>query len=319
MAPRRFKAFLLPGEIVSDPTAVYQKHVKKTENGYMLDLEHFQIQGITSQDPSYMVFENFELVGSVTELTVFYTLADYDFEPDDHSTHIWPYALSNQLHPQSIKAVESARKTTRSANDNWHTGFVWHFADKEIPKTPILDGKEKEQPIITRLIELFNERPIWQKSAIDEQLANDAVQIPCPPWKVVEAIRMVSFHAVDGPWRNTHIKFGYDPRDYPESRIWQSIDFRDPFLRDQIGRDEQQQQQPSEATAQLLDCHFRVPPVNRSQMYQLCDIEDSVVQAMLRALQPQSECSSKSGWFSESDLEKFRNQLKVRSELLRKV
>ena len=160
-----------------------------------------------------------------------------------------------------------------------------------------------------RILALFETRPIWQKSALDEQLFDLVDEIPA--WKQVEAIRMISFHAVDGPWRNTHIRFGYDPRRHPEARRWQSIDFRDPFLRDS---------QTNIVTQKggLLDCHFRVAPVNRSQMFQLCDVEDSVVQAMLRMLPAASTCNEKSGWFEETDLEKFRNQLKVRSELLRK-
>jgi general transcription factor 3C polypeptide 5 (transcription factor C subunit 1) len=39
-------------------------------------------------------------------------------------------------------------------------------------------------------------------------------------------LSLVSYIFSDGPWRDTLVAFGYDPRKHPESRIYQRMYFR---------------------------------------------------------------------------------------------
>ncbi|EER17193.1 hypothetical protein Pmar_PMAR010838, partial [Perkinsus marinus ATCC 50983] len=97
----------------------------------------------------------------------------------------------------------------------------------------------------------------------------------------------VSYLYLNGPWRNCYVRFGYDPKLNPEA------------------------------------VKFQRPPGNRSQIYQLCDIEDSAIQGVVeneveinrlgKTLDPTS------GWMAKSTMSSIRTQLKVRSEAMRRL
>ncbi|KAF4750708.1 General transcription factor 3C polypeptide 5, partial [Perkinsus olseni] len=122
----------------------------------------------------------------------------------------------------------------------------------------------------------------------------------------------VSYLYLNGPWRNCYVRFGYDPKLNLEAVKYQVIDFRDPHFRSPAAAREH----PSVAAATETkpDVHFRRPPANRSQIYQLCDIEDSAIQGVLehevktnklgKALDPTS------GWMAKSTMSSIRTQLK---------
>ena len=87
------------------------------------------------------------------------------------------------------------------------------------------------------------------------------------------------------------------------------IDFRDPFLRTV--------EEPQRSGQQ--DVHFRRAPMQRSQLYQLCDIEDPGIEALLSAPCKMSQADPQTGWLTETELESIRNQLKIKSEALRRM
>jgi len=85
-------------------------------------------------------------------------------------------------------------------------------------------GKDKvNQNILDRLYGLFENRPIWtrmsllnQFSAIESrEIMNSKLLLP-----------LVCYVFQDGPWRDTLVKFGYDPRKSPEARFYQRLYFR---------------------------------------------------------------------------------------------
>ncbi|XP_053552213.1 general transcription factor 3C polypeptide 5 isoform X2 [Bombina bombina] len=66
---------------------------------------------------------------------------------------------------------------------------------------------------------LFEIRPIWSKNAIK---ANISVH----PDKLKQLLPYVAYYMLTGPWRSLWVRFGYDPRKNPESKIYQVLDFR---------------------------------------------------------------------------------------------
>ncbi|KAF5300326.1 hypothetical protein FQA39_LY11183 [Lamprigera yunnana] len=72
---------------------------------------------------------------------------------------------------------------------------------------------------LERLRKFFEGRPIWSKSALLHQsgIRNDRLKILLPA---------VAYYCLNGPWRIMWCKYGYDPTKDPNSRIYQSFDFR---------------------------------------------------------------------------------------------
>lgn len=66
---------------------------------------------------------------------------------------------------------------------------------------------------------MFEERPIWSKTAIQYKLGLNLITIK-------HLLSTVAYYCIDGPWRIMWIRYGYDPRKNPESRIYQTFDFR---------------------------------------------------------------------------------------------
>ncbi|CAJ1455016.1 unnamed protein product [Effrenium voratum] len=162
----------------------------------------------------------------------------------------------------------------------------------------------------------FEQRPLWLRGPMEEQLQ---LQRLSPNVSTLQKSFMcVSYLWSDGPWRQAYIRLGYDPRKSPETRTLQVIDFRDRFLRQQRAYFERLQGTLDQTPVQALDCHFRTPPVNRSQLYQYLDIEDEAVQQLLKSSEVLEECSYKTGWLPQQTLENIRERMAVKAELLRR-
>lgn len=67
--------------------------------------------------------------------------------------------------------------------------------------------------------ELFEKRPIWTLSALKAHIRE-------PPKRISNIIACIAFYYTTGPWRNSFVKYGYDPRTNFDSRFYQMIDYR---------------------------------------------------------------------------------------------
>lgn len=74
--------------------------------------------------------------------------------------------------------------------------------------------------LLSQLEQLFAQRPIWTKVAIEGRLGrtrSDALKLLLPS---------VAYFFTTGPWSRCYVRFGYDPRASPDSRIYQVMDVR---------------------------------------------------------------------------------------------
>ncbi|XP_034231129.1 general transcription factor 3C polypeptide 5 [Thrips palmi] len=105
-----------------------------------------------------------------------------------------------------------------------HAIFV-NFDVPEVPKKPrdmalkLLRVKFLEEQHLASVRKLFEERPVWSKYALmcKTKFSNDQLKFLLPS---------VAFYFVTGPWRVMWVRFGYDPRKDPSSRIYQTLDYR---------------------------------------------------------------------------------------------
>ena len=225
-------------------------------------------------------------------------MCDFIFESDDE--HIVGKCISNQKYPTVYQKRDNL--SVKIDGDVSMVAVV-RFADSgDVP----LEGTAKsltvdvDEALLDMMRQLFEKRPVWQRAALEETVGE------CAPAKFTGALRKCSYLFLDGPWRKCYVRFGYDPRKNSEAKIWQIIDFRDPFLSDSRLIEDNS----------VKDVHFRRPPTNRSQLYQLCDIDDLGIQSVL--VSSQDHCSAKSGWLNESQLESVRNQMKIKSDSMRR-
>ncbi|CUS21996.1 LAQU0S04e05798g1_1 [Lachancea quebecensis] len=94
-------------------------------------------------------------------------------------------------------------------------------------ETGVYPGSNKDSKFFEKLEEclqilsrLFEKRRIWVKRHIDGLVPQELH----PTLKI--ALSLVSYRFTKGPWRNTYIKFGIDPRDSPEYAKFQTEYFK---------------------------------------------------------------------------------------------
>jgi len=185
----------------------------------------------------------------------------------------------------------------------------------------------EDQPICDALQELFAERPIWLRKPLEAQLALRKLKDMASISILQKCLQTVSYLWSDGPWRTSYIRLGYDPRDpahAEEASRLQVIDFRDRWFRKQTTYFEAIQEVRSGRAVDArneedFDVHFRAPPVNRSQLYQVLDIEDTVVKRILALAAHVDQCSPQDGWFEATVIPRIRDRMAVKAEILRRT
>eukprot|EP00392_Amoebophrya_sp_AT5.2_P004612 g4620.t1 len=208
-------------------------------------------------------------------------------------------------------------------------------------------GAVKERELLERLQVLFEKRPIWIRSALLAEVEDEELHVT---WWLQRALQAVSYIWENGPFRGSHCRLGFDPRKAPENGRYQVIDFRDELLKGPQARsggggvtsstaagdsptgtgsslgvgNKATTTTAASATIQMMQnhVHFRVPPQNRSQLYQLCDLEDETIQNIVGERLKEREGSTLDvndhfGWVGESVLKKIRDRMQVKSALMR--
>lgn len=251
-------------------------------------------------------------------------MADFVYSPpsDGEKTHIVGPSISKQTTPvlfnyesnPSMSILEAREAAAVKDEENGEVAFL-RFKDKRAaPSQPTSLSLQKAEDdpssvgdLVSRISELFMKRPVWQRASLEEALGEENT---VSPWKLANALRQVSYLFLDGPWRKCYVRFGYDPRIDSSSRTLQMIDFRDPYLRNEDNRQANAGDKP--------DIHFRKAPVNRSQLYQMCDIEDPGIHALLSGPCRMMAADPHTGWLTEYEMESIRNQMKIKSESMRR-
>ncbi|WVZ78429.1 hypothetical protein U9M48_026141 [Paspalum notatum var. saurae] len=122
---------------------------------------------------------------------------------------------------------------------------------------------------------LFDERPVWPRQSLYERLHEDGVQVSQNQFK--RLLFRAGYYFSTGPFGKFWIRRGYDPRQDPESRMFQRIDFRVPpelrnFLRTKDSG--------SKKWADL--CKLEAMPSQSFIFLQLCELKDDFIQEQIR-------------------------------------
>uniref|UniRef100_A0A1B6DG43 General transcription factor 3C polypeptide 5 n=2 Tax=Clastoptera arizonana TaxID=38151 RepID=A0A1B6DG43_9HEMI len=235
-----------------------------------------------------------------------------------------------------------------------HAMFVSFNVDS-VPSKPreivlkFLDIKFLSGGPLQKIRELFEERPIWSKVAL---LA--ITKFPIEHIKYL--LPAVAYYFVTGPFRIMWVRFGYDPRKDPSSRIYQCVDYRIrvhagyqntikakrsctnyllPYKSTPASRPKTvviksksalESKEISETEMSLKDSSYifradTIPP-SRQMFYQLCDIKVPEIENMVARLPripPGTQCHERLGWLPPGFAEQCRDIISgIVTELLRK-
>ncbi|XP_033327286.2 general transcription factor IIIC subunit l(2)37Cd [Megalopta genalis] len=208
------------------------------------------------------------------------------------------------------------------------SNFIY-FSTPEVPSKPpagietAMKVKFVQNTHYQQIRKLFEERPIWSKSAVIYQtkFSHDRLKILLPS---------VAYYFMTGPWKIMWVKLGYDPRKDVAARKYQTLDYRLksmhglgstvkckrnyseytlPYRSTPVGKQKVVSSGVStseQVSRKELDMHENVyiyrhgmVPPSRQMFYQYCDVLVDEIQEMLAKLPdplPSTRCHEKRGW-----------------------
>ncbi|CAG8510837.1 483_t:CDS:10 [Ambispora gerdemannii] len=170
--------------------------------------------------------------------------------------------------------------------------------------------------------QLFENRPIWTKLALQSNLTVDKKMIK-------KLLPLYAYWMVNGPWRDCWIRYGYDPRKDKDARFLQLLDIRNNRRPVRIERAKRVLRGQSDYVVDTIEESMIVnnEPENSTSLYkhvfdgktkprdvavfQMCDIEDSLLKSLIESPDGVEEICQKSyGFYKRSHVEKMRKVLR---------
>lgn len=134
---------------------------------------------------------------------------------------------NGNIAPKKREKKRDLTSTTIGRTRKRRTGFgiFVNFSDGHTPTRPnpealkLLQIKFLNEEHFNMLMNLFEERPIWSKNGLLHRTNFSKEQLKY-------LLPTVAYYFVTGPWRVMWCKYGYDPRKIPQSRFYQTFDYR---------------------------------------------------------------------------------------------
>ncbi|KAK5056618.1 hypothetical protein LTR84_012150 [Exophiala bonariae] len=250
-----------------------------------------------------------------------YGLTDTEtFPPPILSVHSLPLNYSYRQNPavtiladpqtgkKSLYNLQKAAKvfTHQSQFDD----PVW--PDKPHPRCPPLSQQNPAfQDVCKSVLDLFEQRPIWTRRALVNQLPLDV-----PLQTIRHATAYVCFAIRSGPWRDTLCKFGVDPRKDPSHRKYQTVLVQlvnrhkdKPNNREDFTRT---WHRSADQESHIFTGKSTIPTDGKS--WQLCDLHEPHLKALVDTsdVYIRHDCETRYfGWYANGTMAKMRVAIKA--------
>lgn len=305
----------------------YLPAVKKTDGSYESILDKIMPRSYTTSTEFFS--RNVPLFLPPLIFSRYDTPQDYGFRNDRHYKQTESAdvtGLDTELQAGSVRKRRRAETKYISFHDK-------EVPMAPPPHTLEAVVRLKEVLFLEEVKKKFAERPIWSKAALRYHLRH----CPQSGLRLKVILPAVSYYFTSGPWRALWVRFGYDPRKDPSAKKYQMLDFRvrqkpgftteeksvplakrdmdKIFLRPMqypsikpaeheinmgdFDDADSHSDKPSHAQPKLSDFEFHpdVMPPTRQVYYQLCDIYDQEVQALISKNDgKEGGCDEKNGW-----------------------
>ncbi|GJJ07427.1 hypothetical protein Clacol_001629 [Clathrus columnatus] len=216
-----------------------------------------------------------------------------------------------------VTGLERKRYINRFRWKGWSVVSV-SINDTEVPSKPLQQVEDMRDSANQRLYNqlrkvspdrafvLFEERPVWTKLALLNQFSEvDAREINNTKY----IIPLVCYVFIDGPWRDTLVRFSYDPRRDNVSRFYQRIYFRN--VNNPMTRPSVAVRAESRFDESLQDNHSS--PDSETASFQLCDIVDPLLKDMIASPSAVSNTyDDRYGWYLSSHFENIKTILRYK-------
>ncbi|KTW29797.1 hypothetical protein T552_01002 [Pneumocystis carinii B80] len=187
----------------------------------------------------------------------------------------------------------------------WETETVPAEPHVKLPNIP----EQNIQNILNLLKVLFEERPIWTRRAItykvNEKDSGMSVYLKY-------ALAYVAYHWRSGPWRDTYVKYGVDPRTDQKYRFFQTVSFtyRPSENLDNANLSPQEKEESNSPifTGQTL--------YQQTRIFQIIDITDCLLVQLLGKIPLRAKANFKNGWFKSTLFDKFKLIMKQKFKAL---
>ncbi|KAJ3564349.1 hypothetical protein NP233_g8347 [Leucocoprinus birnbaumii] len=233
--------------------------------------------------------------------------------------------------PTSVIDEETGEEKKRLINRMRWKGYgpaAIMFTDTEIPQIPPATVENERsavnQTLLAKLIERFNERPIWTRPSLLNQFT------PAEARDILNSkplLPLVCYVFQDGPWRDTLVRFQYDPRKEPEARF--VLYFRNanhPISRPSVVTRRQERSSTSIQTRGLSEHGDQEADRKKSHIFdgqtitketaafQLCDIYDPMLKTMIEDPEGLRDVCHKErdGWYSSHAFERIKTVLRYK-------
>ncbi|KAG6886058.1 hypothetical protein C0993_004048 [Termitomyces sp. T159_Od127] len=218
------------------------------------------------------------------------------------------------------------------------------FSDAVVPDKPpqvVEEGRNLiDKAILKKLEDLFDQRPVWTRMSLLNQLApNETREI----LNSKALLPLVCYVFQDGPWRDTLVRFCFDPRKDRSARFYQRLYFRNanhPIARPSVITRRQDRsaantqiramEEGTEKDADRRRDYQSVPRYSIDQAlnrrshlfdgqsitketaaFQLCDITDPMLKEMIDDPDDlREECDERDGWYSSHAFERIKTVLR---------
>ena len=225
-------------------------------------------------------------------------------------------AVKRTVDPESKLAVT----TNTASRDKVYTHQMQY--DMETAPTepdPTAPAPETQganfEGVVALLRHIFASRPIWTRRALLNQFPTES-----PRFLVRLAIAYVAYAMRSGPWRDTYIRFGVDPRSDPSYRVYQTL-----LLQLVVSRREGTDRRPEylrtwkPSDSKISHVFPQKPPFPRDgKAWQLIDLmEDSQLKALIETPEIRNYCEPRYfGWYKNGTIAKLKVVLKSKAESL---
>jgi general transcription factor 3C polypeptide 5 (transcription factor C subunit 1) len=167
---------------------------------------------------------------------------------------------------------------------------------------------EAVRMVLARVTEALEERPIWTRRALGNRIGHEKFPIP-----IIKALHHAVYQFKKGPFRDTLIKYGVDPRTDPKYRKYQTLFFK--LIEEDEGALKQWKDSrtalPLERNIIRTDTTTHIFDgktfASDGKVWQLCDITDPLLRRVIDTAQLRDHCDTKrDGYFSNGAMAKIQ-------------
>eukprot|EP01083_Nonionella_stella_P296640 1007687_1 len=279
----------------NSPEVAHSDEIKQLKLQGLID---FQVHPLRKSEADDDPMAQFDLSDTAlrTELVVPKFISRYN-APRDYRFR--PSQADTDKKNRNVRFQNRQRETTSKS-------YVQYDDPNAVPSAPLQNTQSssvsfQKHPVTVQLRSYFAKRPIWNTSAILANLKDTDSEV------VLRLLPTVAYRFISGAWRNIWIRYGFDPRKSPESRIYQMIDFRIPK---EIGRILEIIESAKHQDA--FDHTFSSAPIKLGTMYQICDLNDAEIRKIVSTSTVNDKPTKTEGWFHPADFRKIRICMKRR-------